>query len=96
MDIISAINSHRLIEFSYDGHYRKVIPAAYGNQTSTRNKVLRAYQIGGTSSTRTIPLWDLFLVNKISDLTVLDETFSELPPYYKKGDKHINPIEAEL
>ncbi len=92
MTICDAIRDRRLIQFSYDGHQRVVIPAAYGRHASTGNEVLRGYQVRGTSSTRTPPLWDLFLVTNMVGLTVLDETFVNDPPQYKRGDKHINVV----
>lgn len=96
MDICHAISARKTISFHYDGHHRIVIPAAHGPQTSTGNNVLRGYQIGGTGKTRSIPFWDLFLVSKISNLTVLDHIFSDNPPFYRPGDKHIAPIHCEL
>jgi len=47
MDFCEAIESRRLVEFTYDGHPRVVIPAAYGRHGTTGNPVLRAYQAGG-------------------------------------------------
>ena len=97
MDIIDAINNRNTITFTYDGHSRVVIPAAYGNHISTGNKVLRGYQIGGTSSTRSVPLWDMFLVDKITNLHVnMDDTFEDNPHGYVADDSHIDPIEAQL
>lgn len=95
-DIANAINNRQLIEFDYDGHHRKVIPAACGSHISTGNDVLRGYQVGGTSATRPVPLWDMFIIAKISNLQVLVETFTELPPHYSRDDKHISPIVAQL
>ena len=96
MDICSAIQNHQYIEFDYDGYHRLVIPAAYGLNFRTGNLLLRAYQIGGFSSSRNVPLWDLFDVNKIINFRVLEDKFTELPPNYKKGDKAINRIDCEL
>jgi hypothetical protein len=55
----------------------------------TGNEILRGYQIGGTSSTRTVPLWDLFLTSKIADAEILEEGFDQNPPGYKRDDKHL-------
>lgn len=95
MDICGAIAGRRLVEFDYDGHHRVVQPAAAGPHATTRNPVLRGYQVGGTGKTRVVPFWDLFLVGKITNWTVLDETFEDDPPGYKKGDQHID-VECEL
>lgn len=95
MSICDAINSRRLVEFDYDGHHRVVQPAAAGPHATTGNPVLRGYQVGGTGKTRRVPFWDLFLVDKIENLVVLDETFASDPPGYQKGDRHI-AVECEL
>jgi hypothetical protein len=96
MDLCAAITGRHLVSFVYDGHQRTAIPAAYGKHKTTGNAVLRAYQIGGTSSSRSIPLWDLFLVEKIINCTVLDETFTADPPSYARGDKHMSEIYCQL
>lgn len=96
MDVCKAINGRHLISFVYDGHSRTAIPAAYGVHKTTGNRVLRAYQTGGTSSSRSVPLWDLFLVEKIVDYTVLDEAFDADPPSYMRGDRHMSEIFCQL
>lgn len=96
MDICEAINGRRLISFVYDGHSRTAVPAAYGVHKTTGNRVLRAYQTGGTSSSRPVPLWDLFLVEKIGNLTVLDQTFDADPPSYARDDRHMGEIFCQL
>jgi hypothetical protein len=96
MDLCAAINGRHLVSFLYDGHQRIVIPAAYGQHKTTGNAVLRAYQTGGTSSSRTVPLWDLFLVEKMTSCVILDETFAADPPSYAPGDKHMGEIYCQL
>ena len=92
MDVCAAITGRRVVEFDYDGHHRVVQPAAAGPHATTGNMVLRGYQIGGTSSSRPVPLWDLFKVDKIRNWAMRSNTFAENPPGYSKGDKHINVI----
>ena len=96
MDWAAAISGRLLVSFRYQGHARVVIPAAYGLHATTHNPILRAYQIRGTSSTRPVPLWDLFLLDEIQGPAILDETFDADPPGYKRNDKHISPIYAQL
>ncbi|MGP0102739.1 MAG: hypothetical protein ACLPUT_14110 [Solirubrobacteraceae bacterium] len=96
MDLCAAITDRHLISFVYDGHQRIAIPAAYGKHMTTGNLVLRAYQTGGTSSSRQVPLWDLFLVEKMTNCVILDETFVADPPSYSPGDKHIAEIYCQL
>ena len=95
MNLCDAIQGRHLLSFTYDGHQRAVIPAAHGTHKSTGNAVLRGYQIRGTSSSRSVPLWDIFLVDKMIGLQVLQETFGANPPRYSRGDKHIN-VHCEL
>ena len=90
MSLCTAVSERRLVSFMYDGHERVVIPAAHGSHISTGNAVLRGYQIRGTSSTRAVPLWDLFLVERMGRVEILDEVFDENPPGYSHDDKHIN------
>lgn len=95
MSLCAAIAGRRLISFDYEGHHRVVVPAAHGDHASTGNPVLRGYQIRGTSSTRSVPLWDLFRLDTMKDLLILEEVFAEDPPGYRRGDKHIN-VHCEL
>ena len=94
--IDEAIESRREIEFVYDGHQRVVQPAAHGRHKTTGNEVLRAYQVGGSSSSRTPPLWDLFLVDRMEQLRMTDRTFDDDPPGYSRDDKHMGVIFAQL
>jgi len=95
-ELIDAINHRLVVEFTYDGLPRKVIPTAVGQHATTRNAVLRGYQVDGLSKTRPVPLWDLFLLTKIVGLRVTKERFADDPPGYRKGDKHISPRYTEL
>ena len=90
MNLCDAIADRHLVSFVYHGHQRVVIPAAHGPHKTTGNAVLRGYQVRGTSSSRALPLWDLFLVAEMEDAQILDETFADDPPQYSHGDKHIN------
>lgn len=95
MSLCDAIADRRVVEFDYDGHHRVVQPAAAGSHATTGNAVLRGYQIGGSGKTRAVPFWDLFLVEKISNLVMTDDTFNTDPPGYVRGDRHID-VECEL
>jgi hypothetical protein len=95
VNLCGAIQGRHLLSFTYEGHQRVVIPAAHGAQKTTGNAVLRGYQVRGTSSSGSVPLWRLFSVDKITGLQVLQETFDSDPPQYSRGDKHIN-VHCEL
>jgi len=90
--ICEAIAKRRLLRFSYGGHEREVVPAAYGPHKTTGNFVLRAYQVGGTSSSRVPPFWSLFEEAEMSDLTMSDQTFPENPDRYDPDDAHIDVV----
>lgn len=95
MDLCLPITKRHLVSFTYDGHERVAVPAAYGCSTAG-NDVLRAYQTGGTSSTRVPPFWSLFDVDKITDLSILEEEFSADPPDYHRDDKNMSMIYCQL
>lgn len=95
-ELAEAIEQRHLVEFNYGGHTRVVIPAAVGNHATTGNEVLRGYQIRGTSSSRAVPLWDLFRLDRITHLATLDEGFQGTPPDYSRDDRDISPIRAQL
>jgi hypothetical protein len=96
MDLCTAINERRLIGFFYKGHQRVLKPAAHGPHKTTRTPVLRAYQVGGERNTGETPGWGMYDLNDVQGLTVLEETFEDNPPGYRRGDKHILPIHCEL
>ena len=96
MEIEHAIANRLQVEFSYDGHYRLVLPGAYGLHATTHRPTLRGYQVGGGSSSRTPPFWSLFSLDRISDFVVSEIRFEENPPDFTPGDKHLNPIIIEL
>lgn len=89
VEICDAIKQRRLLQFSYDGHQRVVIPAAHGQHATTHNPVLRAYQVSGSSASRVPPFWSMFTVTKMSNVLVLDESFDTDPTDYVRNDSDI-------
>ena len=69
-------------------------PAAVG-VSSAGNDVLRCYQTAGGHVTPGHE-WDFCELSKIHDLRVLGTTFQAVPPGYRRGDKHMRQIYAEL
>jgi len=94
--ICEAIKSKRVLKFIYEGFERIVEPHTYGVHKDTGNEVLSAYQIGGYSSSGKIPYWRLYVVSKISDLQITNDTFSQPRPGYKKGDSRMSKIFCEI
>ncbi len=81
--LTAAIEQRKIVEFTYQGHVRRVQPAAYGVGNRKGKETLHAYQVGGTSQRGDLPHWRNFNVEQISDLAVLDEVFGPNPPGYK-------------
>lgn len=93
--IILAIQGRKQITISYENDFPRIIePHAFGVHMSTDNMVLRAYQSEGHSFSGKMG-WKLIDVSKITHLEVLDEDF-EARPGYKKDDKYMSTIYAQL
>jgi hypothetical protein len=73
--------------------HRIVEPYVVGN-TSTGKQSLRAYQIGGSSSSP-IPSWRMFTLMKMTSVTLNDSTFSPRPEY-NPNDKGMTTILSRI
>lgn len=93
--IINAIESRRLLEFTYNRHLRIVEPHTFG-VFSNGNEILVSYQVGGTSDAGRVPDWRPFTFSKIQDLKILNENFSGTRNGYKKGDNRFQMIYKDL
>ena len=78
--LTAAIEQRKIVTFTYQGHQRRVQPAAYGVGGRKNKETLHAYQVGGTSKRGGIPHWRNFYTEGITDLQVLDEVFGPNPP----------------
>jgi predicted DNA-binding transcriptional regulator YafY len=92
-NIINAINNKQVIKFEYDDMERIVEPHTIGCNFKG-NDVLRAFQIGGESSTG-LNSFKLYSVSKITNLET-QEAFSEARNGYTKNDSAMEVIYAEL
>ena len=92
--IISAIRNRECLTFTYSGLSRVVQPAAVG-VSSAGNDVLRCYQTAG-GHIKGGHQWDLCDLSKILNLSTTGEHFATNPPGYRKGDKGMTNIYAEL
>jgi hypothetical protein len=79
----------------YDGYSRVVEPHCYGIITADHHAIV-GYQIRGLGVHNSNEHWHLFVLTKISNLQLLDETFPKPRDGYKKGDKRMNTIFCEL
>jgi hypothetical protein len=96
VDWASAINSRQFVSFRYDGYERVIIPAAFGLNQRTGNRLVRGYQVGGGDATRPIPTWSLFDVDKVEDGRVSGDHFEGDPPGYRRNDSAMDVIYAQL
>ena len=92
--LTAAIQGRKYISFTYSGMLREAQPVAVG-VSRAGNDVLRCYQTAGGHVTPGHE-WDLCDLSKIQGLKVLEKNFHNDPPGYRKGDKHMNHIYAEL
>lgn len=92
--IKEAIENMCLMEFYYDGGKRIVEPHCYG-QSTKGNYVLRAYQVGGYSSSGKMG-WKLYDLSKASSPTLLEETFNAPRNGYRKGDTAMSVIYTQV
>lgn len=95
--IINAINNMEILSFIYKGkgNPRVVEPHTYG-MGSDGDDLLRAYQVGGYSSSGRLPKWRLFEVNKIDNLSSTGEKFNGARPNYRRDDQVMVRIYAQL
>ena len=93
--IKNSVKTKTILEFNYDGHHRVVEPHAHGISTAG-NEVLRCYQIKGGSVSGTVPGWHLMKISKMVNLSITDSHFDSPRPGYKKGDKGMTTIYAEI
>lgn len=83
--ICNAVASRSIIQFDYGGGRRTVEPHAHG-VSSAGNEVLRAYQVSGYSSSGSSPPWRLFVVSRITNITVTSGVFTQNRPLYDPDD----------
>lgn len=94
--IVNAIRQRHVVTFRYHGYMRTVVPCACG-VSSAGNLVFRGYQTaGGSNSGRPVPFWSLFLVSEVTDFLDSGVRSSVELIGYKRGDRGIARIDAEI
>jgi hypothetical protein len=83
--ICDGIQSHRVLQFSYDGGMRRVEPHCHG-RSKEGHDLLRAYQLSGVSQSREATGWKLFPVDQINSMSVTSDIFSGPRQGYDKRD----------
>lgn len=92
--IINAIHNREHLSFTYSGLSRIVQPAAVG-VSHAGNEVLRCYQTAGGHVTPGHE-WDFCTLSNMSNLVATGKCFVGNPPQYKRGDKGMSIVYAEL
>jgi hypothetical protein len=93
--IINAIQQKKLLSLSYDGIAPIVEPHVYG-VSKKGNELLRCYQVEGGHNSDKPHEWELLTVSKISSLSDTGRNFSDARPDYKRDDKTMQTIYAQL
>jgi len=98
-DFCTAIGSMNLVRFYYDDAapgYRIVEPhmVAYNQKD---NLILSAWFLYGESASNEGPGWREYLLEKVSNVTILDERFTQLRPGYKSdGGKKFHNVQCAV
>lgn len=92
--VVDAIRARKLMSVYYNGGERTIEPHCYG-VSKANNELLRLYQIDGYSSKGELG-WKLFKVKNILSIKILDENFASPRPEYKKNDKVMKRVFAQL
>lgn len=90
--ICNAIENKKIIQFYYEGGVSVVEPHCYGIHKDTGNEVLCGFQTEGFSRSGGLPNWRFFIVDKMSNLMVKNEYFTEPRPLYNPNDKRMSTI----
>jgi hypothetical protein len=93
--LIESIHNKKVLSLSYDGLAREVEPHAYGVSTKG-NDILRCYQTKGLHISEKPHDWDLLTVSKITNLRDAGSNFESPRHGYKRNDKAMVRIYAQL
>ena len=89
--LCTAIRERRLLSFDYKGLHRIVAPYCYGI-TPRDAEVLRAIQVGGSSSSGGFRFGKLWTVKEMKDVKLTDQTFVPNDPNYNPDDSAMKRI----
>ena len=94
-DLVNAIRERKIISFTYSEEKIKIRPVVCPTKIgvlTTGNNAIEGYWIGGDSASKKLPPWRLYLINNISDLKIMDKTFSNVGKEYTPADKRFSRI----
>lgn len=95
--ICVGIESRRLLSLSFESWSHVVEPHAYG-QSVDGPEVLRAFQVSGEGEGEdgSAVGWQLYHVDRISSIDVLDATFLGVRPGYRRNDPSFRALYCQL
>lgn len=93
--LVNAIRNKEILELRYHGYSRIVEPHAYGVDKHGNEK-LRCYQIAGGSVSNDPVDWKILKVAEIHSIHTTGRQFSSARPDYKRNDKAMQRIYAQL
>jgi hypothetical protein len=93
--VCHAISNRLLLQFHYGGGLRVVEPYRHG-YSNVGNEVLRGYQVGGYSRSRTPSGWRLFDVGKMGQIRSAPEAFMTNRPGYAAKDRAMRSVHCQV
>lgn len=93
--LISAILKKQVVALTYHHYTRTVEPHCFGEDEHGQQK-LRCWQIDGGSESGERHGWKILNVNEIQSATLGGTAFPNAQPGYKRGDKAMRRIYAQL
>ena len=94
-EIVQAVSQRQLLQLNYDGFVRTVEPHAYG-VSARGHEVMRVWQTSGGSAKGEPVGWKLLRLDEARGVTAPPERFQGPRPGYKRGDRAMERIYAEL
>src|SRR5215213_5558964 len=95
-ELRNAVRERKIVSFTYTEKQKQirtvVCPTKIGILT-TGNNAIEGYWIDGQSISGKLPPWRLYLLDHISDLKILDKTFSSVGKEYTAADKRFIRID---
>jgi predicted DNA-binding transcriptional regulator YafY len=89
-----AIRGRNVVEFRYSGRVRVAHPHAIF-VAGTGTHCLDAVQVGGRSTSGPLPGWRRFDLNRIDEVTILDERFDVDPEFDERARDYRRGIVVE-
>jgi hypothetical protein len=93
--LCEAIETKKLLAFTYEGHARVVVPYCHGF-TRAGDEVLRGVQLRGSSRSGTYKSGKLWTVSKMRLVRTLDEGFVADDPDYEPNDSAMARVHCRI